>query len=86
MIPADLVESLRCPQSGQVLSLADAEVLARLNDRISRALQSGEAVRNQGGAVLGQPVPEALVRLDRLLLYPCRDDIPILLAEEAIPL
>lgn len=74
MIPADFLEMLRCPQSGQGLAWADAELLQRVN------------ARTEAKATTAGPLTEALVRLDRLVLYPVRDGIPVLLAEEAIPL
>ena len=81
MIPADLLELLRCPQSGQPLALADAEVLSRLNHRIA---QTPGGVRNGAGAGVEQPLAEALLRVERTLVYPVRDDIPLLLVEEGI--
>ena len=78
MIPADFLELLRCPQSGQPLAVADAEVLARVNQRIA------QTVGNQADAAAGQPLTAALVRADRTLAYPIRDDIPLLLVEEGI--
>ena len=79
MIPADLVELLRCPQSGQALTLAEPEVIARFNEQRSRASSAA-------GPMVRQPLTDALIRQDRLLLYPIRDGIPILLAEEGVPL
>ena len=38
MIPADLLEILRCPQTGQRLAVAGAEVLARLPEPPAAAL------------------------------------------------
>ncbi len=86
MIPADLLELLCCPQSGQPLGLAGQDVLAPLNERISRASETGQGVCNLAGVLVGQPLTEALLRLDQLMIYPVRDGIPVLLAEEAIRL
>ena len=38
MIPADLLDLLRCPRTGQPLAVADASLLARLNPPPSEAL------------------------------------------------
>lgn len=81
MIPADFLELLRCPQSGQPLAMAGEDVLTTLNHRIT---QAPGTVCNQGGAVVGQPLTEALLRADRTLVYPLRDNIPLLLVEEGI--
>ena len=81
MIPADLLDLLRCPQSGQPLALVGADVLSPLNHRIT---QAPDTVRNQAGVVVGQPLTEALLRADLALVYPIRGGIPLLLVEEGI--
>ncbi len=86
MIPTDFLELLRCPQSGQPLGLAGPDVLASLNERISRKLQAGQGEDGFAGVAVGQPFTEALLTHDQLLLYPIRDGIPILLVEAAIRL
>ncbi len=86
MISADLLALLRCPASHQPLSLADSAVLAALNARISHPSPDAEQLLNHGGERVGEPLAEGLVRLDRALLYPVRDGLPILLVDEAIVL
>ena len=72
MIPADLLELLRCPQTRQTLALAGPETLATVNARTA----GGEHSTLQA----------ALVRADGAMLYPIRNGIPVLLAEQAITL
>ena len=55
--------------------------LAALNDRIKK----GE-VKSRGGQPVTDPLQAALVREDGKFAYAVRDDIPIMLVEEAIPL
>ena len=38
MIPADLLDLLRCPRTGQPLVVADASILARTNPPLTEAL------------------------------------------------
>jgi uncharacterized protein YbaR (Trm112 family) len=59
----------------------EAGALAALNERIKR----GE-VKTRGGQPVREPLQEALVREDGKYAYAVRDDIPIMLIEEAIPL
>lgn len=81
MVAQDLLDILVCPETKQPVRLADADVLARLNQAISDG-----SVKNRGGQPVTEPVREGLLREDGLFLYPVRDEIPIMLIDEAIPL
>lgn len=81
MVDQELLDILVCPETKQPVRLAEAGLLERLN----AAIDAGE-VRNQGGEAVTERVEEALVREDGAVLYPVRDDIPIMLIDEAIPL
>lgn len=81
MVDQALLDILVCPETKQPVRQADEATLQRLNAAIARG-----AVRNRGQEPVTQPVREGLLREDGLLLYPVRDDIPIMLIDEAIPL
>lgn len=81
MISKELLEILACPDTKMPLVLAEPELLEQLNELISK----GE-LRNQDGDIVVDPMEEALVREDGELLYPIREEIPILLSGEAIAL
>jgi uncharacterized protein YbaR (Trm112 family) len=80
-ISQELLDILACPETKQPLALAPDNMIQMLNARISQGRLSNRA---------GQPVTEAidggLVREDKQYLYPIRDDIPIMLIDEAISL
>lgn len=81
MVDQSLLDILVCPETKQPLSVADAAVLERLN----AAIRQG-GVQNRGGQEVSTPIDEGLVRKDGSVLYPVRDDIPIMLIDESIPL
>ena len=77
----DLLAILCCPETKQAVTLADAALIQRLNEAIkSRQLQ------NKGKQVVTEPVEGGLVRADAKILYPIRENIPVMLIEEGIPL
>ncbi len=81
MVDPELLEILVCPETHQPVRPAEGELLGRLN----QAIRSG-GVTNRGGDEVAEPVEEGLVREDDKILYPVREDIPIMLIDEAIEL
>lgn len=77
----DLLEILRCPEDRTPLREAEPALIAELNAKV----QSG-ALRNKGGEPVKEPLQGGLIRQDGRVLYPVRDDIPVMLIEEGIPL
>ncbi|HJO03003.1 MAG TPA: Trm112 family protein [Acidobacteriota bacterium] len=81
MIDQELLEILACPEDKTPLRLADDKTLAELNEAIAAG-----TLTNRGGDLVEEPVDAGLVREDGRYLYAIRDDIPIMLIDEAIPL
>ena len=81
MVDQELLDILVCPESKQPVRLADAGVL----DALNAAIHDGSVVNKRGEPVT-DAVEEGLVREDGERLYPVRDDIQIMLIDEAIPL
>lgn len=80
-IDKELLAILCCPETKQDVALADADLIARLNERIAR----GE-LKNKGGHTVTEKLDGGLIRADKAILYPIREDIPVMLIEEGIPL
>lgn len=72
---------LVCPIDHTPLSPADDGLVVRIN----RAIAAGR-IKNRAGRLVDQPINGGLLHKDQTLLYPIIDDIPVLLADEAIPL
>ena len=81
MIDEGLLKILCCPETHQPLTVADAGLVARINEGVA----SG-ALKNRGGKVVEERLDGALVRSDLAMAYAVRKQIPIMLVEEGIPL
>jgi uncharacterized protein len=81
MIDQSLLDILVCPETKQPLRVADAALLESLNASIAEG-----TLTDRGGRTVTTGLTEALVREDGGALYPVRDEIPIMLIDESIPL
>ena len=81
MINPEFLKLLRCPETRQTLSPADAAVVKSVNEKIAEGTLS-----SRGGQKVTQPCDGGLIRQDGAVFYPVRADIPVLLAAESIAL
>jgi uncharacterized protein YbaR (Trm112 family) len=81
MISRELLEILVCPETKEPVTMAADELVQKINYRIT----SGE-LKNRGSQAVLEKIDHGLVRQDNKYLYPIREDIPIMLIDEAIPL
>lgn len=77
----DLLAILCCPETKQKVTVAEEAVIVTLNALVTRG-----GLKNKGNRPVTEPFQGGLVREDGTLLYPIRDNIPVMLIEEGIPL
>ena len=80
-VSQELLAILVCPETKQPVALAPTELVDTLNAHI----QNG-TLKSRVGEVVSAAMDAALVREDQHYCYPIRDDIPVMLIDEAIPL
>ena len=80
-VDKDLLAILCCPETKLDVTLADDALITKLNDAISRG-----QLKNKAQKPVTELLDGGLVRSDRKVLYPIREDIPVMLIEEGIPL
>lgn len=81
MVDKELLDMLCCPETKEDVALAEAGLVEGLNRRI----EAGQ-LKNRGGETVKEKMDSGLLRADGKYLYPIREDIPIMLIDEAIPL
>jgi uncharacterized protein len=81
MIDPELLKILVCPEDKTPVALAD-DVLV---EKINAAITAG-TLQNRAGEAVSEKIDGGLVREDKAYLYPIRDDIPVMLIDEAIPM
>ena len=76
-----LINILACPETKQKLALADPELITLLNNQLVKGTLFNKAKKKISIALDG-----GLIREDKKVIYPIRDQIPYLLIEEGIEL
>ncbi len=80
-VDKDLLAILCCPETKLDVSLADDALISKVNDAVNRGV-----LKNKAQKPVTELLDGGLVRSDRKILYPIREDIPVMLIEEGIPL
>lgn len=80
-VDKDLLAILCCPETKLDVSLADEALITKLNDAVRRGV-----LKNKAQKLVTELLDGGLIRVDRKILYPIREDIPVMLIEEGIPL
>lgn len=80
MVDKKLLDILCCPETKQDVTLVNEDMIKKINMKIKEG-----TVKNRGGEPVKEPIEGGLLREDRKYLYAIREDIPIMLIDEAIP-
>ena len=78
-VKQDLLEILCCPQTRTSLKVITAEVIEKINNKIS----AGQ-IKYANGNDVKNPLEEALITVDNNRIYAVKDSIPVMLVEESI--
>jgi len=79
-IDKELLAILCCPETKQDVALASDALIGTLNTRVQQG-----TLKNKAGQSVKEPLDGGLLRADKKILYPIREDIPVMLIEEGIP-
>lgn len=77
----DILTILCCPETKQPVTVAEAGLIQKINAAVTRG-----QVMNKGSKPVSQQLEGGLIREDGKILYPIREQIPVMLIEEGIPL
>lgn len=80
-VDKDLLAILCCPETKLDVSLADDALINKVNEAVSRGV-----LKNKAEKPVTELLDGGLIRSDRKILYPIREDIPVMLVDEGIPL
>ncbi len=79
MISKDLLTILCCPETKQDVAPIDDTTLEHINQKIRQG-----TLKNRADKPVKEEIHGALLREDGKYIYPVREDIPIMLIDEAI--
>ena len=67
-------------ETKQDIEYVEGEAIENINNEIKKG-----TLKNRGEEIVKEPIDAGLLREDRKYIYPIREDIPIMLIDEAIP-
>jgi uncharacterized protein YbaR (Trm112 family) len=81
MVDAELVAILVCPENKTPVRLVDDATIEKINAAISAG-----SLKYRNGEAVTEAIEGGLLREDGRYLYAIREDIPVMLIDEAIPM
>lgn len=80
-VAANFLQLMRCPVTGQMVHVAAEEIV----DKVNAAIRAGKLM-NKIGEIVDDTIDEALVNADQTLLFPIRNEIVTMVADDLIAL
>jgi len=80
MLNKELLSILCCPETKQDIEYIEGDIIKKINSEIKKG-----TLKNRGNKIINDVIDSGLLREDRKYLYPVREDIPVMLIDEAIP-
>jgi len=80
MIDPELLKIMCCPETHQAIAPADSSLIETLNKQIT----AGQ-LKNRAGQPVTEKLDDGLLREDKKFLYPVRQNIPVMLIDQSIP-
>jgi len=81
LFSAEFMQMIRCPFTHSPLALAEQSLIDTINQQIVAG-----ALTNRGGDPIERELDAGLINADRQWLFPVYDQIPQLIADEAVPI
>jgi len=81
VVDPELLAILVCPENKTPVSPVEQETL----DQVNAAIKAG-TLKYRNGESVGEAIDGGLLREDGAYLYAIRDDIPVMLIDESIPM
>lgn len=81
MLDSELLSILVCPENKTPVSLADEATVAKVNAAIAAG-----TLKYRNGEKVEEAIEAGLIREDGAYLYAVREDIPVMLIDESIPM
>jgi uncharacterized protein YbaR (Trm112 family) len=80
MIDKELLDILCCPETKQDVFLINDELINKINNLISE-----KKIKMRNGELAEGEINGGFIREDKKYIYPIKEDIPIMLIDEAFP-
>lgn len=81
MVDEALLSILVCPENKTPVKLVDDAMVGKINEAVA-----GKRLKYRNGDTVEEPIEGGLLREDGQYLYAIREDIPVMLIDESIPM